>query len=81
MGVMDTLKLSCQQATALMELRDLRPLGARERLGLWMHRRICDGCRAYERHSHVIDNLLERRPGKADIDSSALEARILSRIG
>lgn len=81
MGVMDTLKFSCQQATALMELRDLRPLGARERLGLWMHRRICDGCRAYERHSRVIDNLLERRAGTTRIDTSELETRILSRIG
>lgn len=81
MALIATLMLSCQKATALMEKRDVRPLRPSERLGLWMHVRICDSCRAYERQSRVIDSLLQRRPPVAELDSSALEERILTRIG
>ncbi len=81
MALISTLKLSCHKATALMEIRDVRPLGAAERLGLWMHLRICDSCRTYEKQSRIIDGLLLRRAPFTNVDSSALEARILTRIG
>ncbi|MEO8590835.1 MAG: hypothetical protein ABI432_15775 [Flavobacteriales bacterium] len=80
MALTDTLKLSCHKATALIERRELRPLGPAERLGLWMHLRICDHCRAFEKQSRVIETLLLRR-SVVNVDSSALEARILTRIG
>lgn len=81
MSLIATLKLSCHKATALMEKRDVRPLRAGESVGLWLHRRICDSCRTYEKQSRIIDGLLARRPSVANVDSSALEARILTRIG
>lgn len=81
MALISTLKLSCHKATALMEKRDVRPLGPTERLGLWMHLRICDSCRTYEEQSRIIDGLLEQRAPIANVESAALEARILMRIG
>jgi len=81
MAVIGSLKLSCYKSTALLERRAVRPLGPGERLGLWMHLRICESCRAYERQSQVIDRLLEQRSSPASLDSGTLEALILARIG
>lgn len=77
MALINYLRLSCDKATALIERRDLIPLTIGERTGLWLHRRICNACRAYEAQSQAIDQLLEKR-NAALIDTSKLEARILS---
>ncbi|MBL7938760.1 MAG: hypothetical protein JNL43_05320 [Flavobacteriales bacterium] len=79
MALIKTLELSCQKASALVERRDLKPLSGIERVGLWMHLRICGACRAYVRQSETIDRLLEERP-QAGIDSTALEHRIISEL-
>lgn len=77
MALIHYLRLSCDKATALMERRDLMPLSIGERTGLWLHRRICNACRAYEAQSQAIDQLLEKR-NAALPNTSKLEARILS---
>lgn len=79
MALISTLRISCRSATELMERREFRVLGMRERVGLWFHLRICDGCRAYAHQSEMIDRLLEKRTQTA-IDSSALEHRIISEL-
>lgn len=79
MALITTLKLSCHKATVLIERRDLKPLSGMERVGLWMHLRICDACRSYVKQSEAIDRLLEKRERPA-IDSSALEQRIISEL-
>lgn len=76
MGLISTLRVSCQKATELIERREFRALGAGERAGLWFHMRICDACKAYERQSGMLDGLLKERLARSE-DTSALEARIL----
>ena len=77
MSVINYLRTSCQQATALMEKRDVADLGLGERAGLWLHMRICKACRAYEEQSQALDRVLERRLQPA-LDTTALEERILA---
>lgn len=72
------LHVNCRKATELVEERSARKLGLRERFGLWMHLLICAGCRAYERQSALIDRWLRvRRDRPSDVDSEALQQRIL----
>lgn len=80
MGLIATLRVSCQKATELTERREFRALGAGERAGLWLHMRICNACKAYERQSEMLDRLMEQRATKAE-DTKALEARILEQFG
>jgi len=77
MGLHGTLKISCLKATELIERRDLRPLHLPERLGLWLHLRVCAACRAYEVQSRIIDTLLQHRERTSDIDTQILEQRII----
>ncbi len=72
------LHVNCRKATELVEERTVRKLGLRERFGLWLHLLICAGCRAYERQSALIDRWLrERRDPPTEVDSDALQQRIL----
>lgn len=80
MSIHSTFSTSCQKATALIERRELRPLNGRERLGLWLHLRVCKACRAYEMHSAVIDRLLEDRSQGPCANIVELEERILKNI-
>ena len=71
----------CRKATELIEVREFRALHWRERVGLWMHLRICSACRAYQKQSRMIDRWLERRANEGPtIQSEALETRIIDGI-
>ncbi|MBK8340829.1 MAG: zf-HC2 domain-containing protein [Flavobacteriales bacterium] len=62
-------------------MRELRALALRERVGLWMHLRVCTACRAYRKQSRMIDRWLERRANAGStIQSEALETRIIDAI-
>lgn len=81
MGVIDTLKVSCRKASVLIERRQLGKINLLERVGLHFHLRICNGCRAYEKQSALIDRWLEERRDRcAEIDCDELKQRILQRI-
>jgi hypothetical protein len=80
MGIHNTLRTSCQKATELIERRELRPLNGTERLGLWLHLRVCKACRTYQAQSAVIDRLLEKRPHDRETSVIELEERILKNI-
>ncbi|MEX1131682.1 MAG: hypothetical protein WEC15_00520 [Flavobacteriales bacterium] len=79
MGLLNTLMLSCRKATELMERSTMQPLPMGDRMRLWMHRRACDGCRAFEKQNAAMDQLLEKRPERA-VDARALEGRILQAL-
>ncbi|MBK8498210.1 MAG: hypothetical protein IPL52_05205 [Flavobacteriales bacterium] len=80
MGLIGTLKVSCRKASELIERRELRPLSAMERIGLRLHLGICDGCRAYEKQSVVIDRWLdEKRDGCAKPACTELQEAVLKR--
>lgn len=78
--MLKALQQSCAEATALVERRELRALSGSERLGLWWHMRICKACQAYAAQSRMIDDLLKRREAST-LDTSKLQARILSTLG
>lgn len=81
MGLMNTLMLSCRKATLLMERRTVVPLNTMDRMQLWMHLRVCDGCRAFEKQSKAIDALLvDRDTTFTVVPSKNLEERILKTI-
>lgn len=81
MGLMNTLMLSCRKATLLMEQRTMAPLNAMDRMQLWMHLRVCDGCRAFEKQNTTIDRMMEERHEHTDAaQNAALEERIMKAI-
>ncbi|MBP6390008.1 MAG: hypothetical protein KA175_04615 [Flavobacteriales bacterium] len=81
MAATSTHETHCRKATELIEVRELRALHMRERIGLWMHMRICAACRAYRKQSRMIDRWLEKRTGAGEaIESLDLEARIINGV-
>lgn len=75
-----TLHPSCRKATELVERGMIRPLSLQQRAGLWIHLRICKGCRAYQAQSSVIERwLAQRRDDTSLPDSTALVTTILRR--
>lgn len=46
--------LNCKQATRRMSEAEDRPLDLGERLELGLHLAMCQGCRNYRRHLHVL---------------------------
>ncbi|QQR88022.1 MAG: hypothetical protein IPJ76_07355 [Flavobacteriales bacterium] len=81
MSLMNTLMLSCRKATQLMERRTMAPLGTVDRMQLWMHLRVCDGCRAFQKQNATIEHLMENRDvGTTMPDSATLEERVLKSI-
>ena len=81
MAATATHETHCRKATELIEVRELRALHLRERVGLWMHLRICSACRAYLKQSRMIDRWLEKRTGTGEaIESLDLEARIIKGV-
>ncbi|MBK7945432.1 MAG: hypothetical protein IPJ85_09055 [Flavobacteriales bacterium] len=76
-----TRNVSCLQATRLMEQRAFKPLALKERIGLFLHLRICAACRAYQRQSKAIDRLFALRDEQsAPFDASRIEQAVLKRI-
>lgn len=81
MGLMNTLMLSCRKATLLMEQRTMAPLNVVDRMQLWMHLRVCDGCRAFEKQNTTIERLMVERNERTDAaENAALEERIMKAI-
>lgn len=49
---------SCRKATALMDKRSAMELSLKEKLQLKFHLSICKGCRAYEKQSVILQQIL-----------------------
>lgn len=58
--LMNTLVLSCKEATELVEKREVTALTSRQRLQLKIHLWICSACRSYAKQSHLMNKMLER---------------------
>jgi hypothetical protein len=50
--------LTCKDASHLISERQERPLGLRERWGLWLHLLICKYCRRFERQVAMLSRAL-----------------------
>lgn len=74
--------LTCKDASHLISERQERPLGLRERLGLWLHLLICAYCRAFERQVAMLSRAMRElgRRGGADADGIDLSPEARARI-
>lgn len=78
MNILSMLLHSCDKATLLAERAGHNPLGPMESFRLWVHMRICGGCRTFEKQSKILDDCLQKRVA-AETDTTELQQRILSR--
>lgn len=66
--------LNCREVTRLASESLERPLSLRERVGIWIHMRMCSGCRNFNRQVGTL-RLLSRRyvrdPGRLPGDSGS----------
>lgn len=56
--IMNLLLLSCKSASSLIEKKLSFSLSLTERVQLYMHKGMCEACRAYEKQSKDIDLVL-----------------------
>ena len=81
--MMNWLMLSCIKSTELMEKESIVGLSRKEKLQLRLHTSMCDGCRAYQKQSALIDKLLKNKLGSefteivTEIENNPLKDRIL----
>jgi hypothetical protein len=61
--------LSCKRATGLMEKQSLTGLSQKEKIRLRIHTAMCDGCKAYQKQSLLIDDLLQRHVGNTHLET------------
>ncbi len=61
MRLMNIMMLSCRKATELMEKKLYSDLGQTERFKLFLHTRMCDACRLYEKQSQFMDSVLRKQ--------------------
>lgn len=74
--IMHFFLLSCRKATALIEKKSVTSLSLKEKIGLGMHKRICDACNAYEKQSKTLDTLLREKPTPTLLRNDALKEKI-----
>lgn len=60
--------IPCRRATELLSQGQDRPLGLRERIQLWLHLRICTGCRATQGHFRFLREALGQHPARLPRD-------------
>lgn len=81
MGLMHTLFLSCRKAAELIEQQSFAPLPPGQKVQLWMHTRICAGCKVFQHQNELMDRLLEQRVAEPlPIPTAQLEQRIIAAI-
>jgi hypothetical protein len=56
--IMNALLLSCMKATELIEKDSFFPLSALEKTQLFLHTKVCDACRTYQKQSKMIDDAI-----------------------
>ncbi len=54
-----SLLLSCKTATMLIEKKETQPLSLSDNMKLFLHKRVCKACNAYEKQSAAIDHVLK----------------------
>ena len=84
--IMNTLMLSCRKASELIDKKSVVKLSVKENVQLHLHTSLCAGCKAYQKQSKVLDELLQKHISAADeitvprIINNDLKKQIISRI-
>ncbi|MBK7570787.1 MAG: hypothetical protein IPI10_03875 [Bacteroidetes bacterium] len=83
---MNILMLSCKKASELIDKKSVVKLSLKENVMLKMHTSMCDGCKAYQKQSKILDVLLKHHLQKADetqipqIINNRLKEQIISKL-
>lgn len=77
--LMNSLMLSCRKATALMEKQTDGLLSRHQKVQLYMHTHLCQGCRLYQRQSRLLDEMV-KMDLKQTIEASPLTQYRLSPV-
>lgn len=56
------LRISCVEATTLMEKKHARSLSFKEKVKLMLHKNICEACRKYEKFSDLVEKATAKGP-------------------
>lgn len=78
--------LSCKKASELIDKKSVVNLSMKENVMLHMHTAMCDGCKAYQKQSKILDELLNRHIHKIDetqvplITNNELKQQIISKL-
>jgi hypothetical protein len=83
--LMTKLMLSCVKATELIDKKAISGLSITQKIQLRVHTSLCDGCKAYQKQSVLLDELLKRhlelKNNNQDVDSiKELRNRILTKL-
>lgn len=83
---MNILMLSCKKASELIDKKSVVNLSMKENVMLHMHTAMCDGCKAYQKQSKILDELLKKHLQIADetqipqIINNELKQQIISKL-
>jgi len=82
---MNALMLSCRKASELIDKRSVIDLSMKEKVMLRMHTSMCDGCKAYQKQSELLDQILKNRLSDTEGDvpqlkNNALKQNIISKL-
>jgi hypothetical protein len=58
--LMNILMLSCKKASELIDKKSVLKLSMKENMMLHMHTAMCDGCKAYQKQSELLDMFLHQ---------------------
>lgn len=78
--IMRILNLACQEHTALFSRALDEPLRPGERVGLWLHMRVCAGCRRFERQMRAMREMARSLASGLE-GGEAMPAGVRRRIG
>ena len=83
--LMNTLMLSCKKASELIDKQSVVKLSVKEKVMLHMHTSMCDGCKAYQKQSKLLDKLLQNHIQSKETDvpqikNNKLKQQIISKL-
>ena len=80
------MMLSCKKATLLINKKEESPLSWTENIQLVLHTSMCDGCKAFEKQSQIINKILSNyitdfnKSPLPIIENQALKNKILQKL-
>lgn len=78
--VTGVLKLPCERHTELFSQRLDQPLRRGQRVGLWLHLRVCEGCRRFKAQLEAIAALQARERAMAPVNAAGMPPDVRARI-
>lgn len=78
--VSSVLHLPCERHTEFFSRQLDHPLTRGQRVGLWIHLRLCEGCRRFRSQLHTLSALHARERAAAPSPVSVMPADARSRI-